>query len=142
VRQFAEGEARIYDRISGLLTATVAIVLVLTGLCVMGGDDQRGDGAEERRRLDEGHRWVGAPRAAAFSLAEGRVAWPGRRNDWRGRWGFFCRSDWAKRFLAWRRGPRLIVYPVAVALTIIVAILSAYPLRRLASIRPASVFQG
>jgi putative ABC transport system permease protein len=38
--------------------------------------------------------------------------------------------------------PRLIVYPVAVALTMMVAILSAYPLRRLASIRPASVFRG
>jgi putative ABC transport system permease protein len=38
--------------------------------------------------------------------------------------------------------PRLIVYPVAVALTIVVAIASAYPLRRLANIRPASVFRG
>jgi putative ABC transport system permease protein len=38
--------------------------------------------------------------------------------------------------------PRLIVYPVAVALTIIVAIAGAYPLRRLANIRPASVFRG
>jgi ABC-type antimicrobial peptide transport system permease subunit len=38
--------------------------------------------------------------------------------------------------------PRLIVYPVSVALTTIVAILSAYPLRRLASVRPASVFRG
>src|SRR5207247_5032700 len=35
IRQFTEGEARIYNRISGLLTATVAIVLLLTGLCVM-----------------------------------------------------------------------------------------------------------
>jgi len=38
--------------------------------------------------------------------------------------------------------PRLIVYPVAVALTIMIAIFSAFPLRRLASIRPASVFRG
>jgi len=37
--------------------------------------------------------------------------------------------------------PRLIVYPVTVALTIIVAIAGAYPLRRLANIRPASVFR-
>src|SRR5260370_14248653 len=35
IRQFTEGEAIIYNRISGLLTATVGIVLVLTGLCVM-----------------------------------------------------------------------------------------------------------
>jgi putative ABC transport system permease protein len=38
--------------------------------------------------------------------------------------------------------PRLIVYPVSVALTVIVAILAAYPLRRLAQIRPASVLRG
>ena len=38
--------------------------------------------------------------------------------------------------------PRLIVYPVAVTLTILVALAGAYPLRRLASIRPASVFRG
>jgi putative ABC transport system permease protein len=38
--------------------------------------------------------------------------------------------------------PRLIVYPVAVALTVIVSIAGAFPLRRLASIRPASVFRG
>jgi ABC-type antimicrobial peptide transport system permease subunit len=38
--------------------------------------------------------------------------------------------------------PRLIVYPVAVILTVIVAIAGALPLRRLATIRPASVFRG
>src|SRR5207253_5433908 len=35
VRQFTEGEAKIYNRISGLLTATVGIVLLLTAVCVM-----------------------------------------------------------------------------------------------------------
>jgi ABC-type lipoprotein release transport system permease subunit len=38
--------------------------------------------------------------------------------------------------------PRWIVYPLAVGLTILVSIASAFPLRRLASIRPASVFRG
>jgi putative ABC transport system permease protein len=38
--------------------------------------------------------------------------------------------------------PRWIVYPVSVALTVLVSIASAFPLRRLASIRPASVFRG
>jgi putative ABC transport system permease protein len=38
--------------------------------------------------------------------------------------------------------PRWIVYPVSVGITIIVSIASAFPLRRLASIRPASVFRG
>jgi putative ABC transport system permease protein len=38
--------------------------------------------------------------------------------------------------------PRLIVYPISVTLTILVAVAGASPLRRLASIRPASVFRG
>ena len=38
--------------------------------------------------------------------------------------------------------PRLIVYPVAVLLTVIVAIAGALPLRRLATVRPASIFRG
>jgi len=35
IRQFTEGEAKIYSRISSLLTATVVMVLLLTSLCVM-----------------------------------------------------------------------------------------------------------
>src|ERR1700722_11755796 len=35
LRQFTDAEARIYTRVSGLLTATTALVLTLTGLCVM-----------------------------------------------------------------------------------------------------------
>src|SRR6266478_866028 len=35
IRQFTEGEARIYNRISGILSATVALVLILTTICVM-----------------------------------------------------------------------------------------------------------
>jgi len=38
--------------------------------------------------------------------------------------------------------PRWIVYPVSVGITTIVSIASAFPLRRLASVRPASVFRG
>ena len=38
--------------------------------------------------------------------------------------------------------PRLIVYPISVSLTVIVAILGAYPLRRLVNVRPATIFRG
>jgi ABC-type antimicrobial peptide transport system permease subunit len=36
----------------------------------------------------------------------------------------------------------LIVYPLSVLLTMIVATISAYPVRRLGNISPASVFRG
>ncbi len=121
IRQFTEGEAKIYNRISGVLTATVAIVLVLTGLCVMAAMTNV---AMERLFLAE---------AALLGLAGGMLGAAA---------GIFLSVGLGKAVFGVAARPRLIVYPVTVALTIIVAILSAYPLRRLASIRPASVFRG
>jgi putative ABC transport system permease protein len=140
IRQFTEGEARIYNRISGLLTATVAIVLVLTGLCVMAAMtnvamERKNDvglmkaiGGSVRRVLR-----LFLAEAALLGLAGGMIG---------GAVGIFLSIGLGKAVFGVAARPRLIVYPVAVALTIIVAILSAYPLRRLASIRPASVFRG
>jgi putative ABC transport system permease protein len=140
VTQFTEGEAKIYDRISGLLTATVAIVLVLTGLCVMAAMtnvamERRNDvglmkaiGGSMRRVLR-----LFLTEAALLGLAGGMIGAAA---------GIFLSIGLGKAVFGVAARPRLIVYPVAVALTIIVAIISAYPLRRLASIRPASVFRG
>jgi putative ABC transport system permease protein len=140
IRQFTEGEAKIYNRISGLLTATVAIVLVLTGLCVMAAMtnvamERRNDvglmkaiGGSMRRVLR-----LFLAEAALLGLAGGMIGAAA---------GIFLSIGLGKAVFGVAARPRLIVYPVAVALTIIVAILSAYPLRRLASIRPASVFRG
>ena len=71
--------------------------------------------------------------AALLGLAGGMIG---------GAVGIFLSIGLGKAVFGVAARPRLIVYPIAVALTIIVAILSAYPLRRLASIRPASVFRG
>jgi len=140
IRQFTEGEAKIYDRIGGLLTATVAIVLVLTGLCVMAAMtnvamERKNDvglmkaiGGSVRRVLR-----LFLAEAALLGLAGGMIG---------GAAGIFLSIGLGKAVFGVAAQPRLIVYPIAVALTIIVAILSAYPLRRLASIRPASVFRG
>jgi len=140
IRQFTEGEARIYNRISGLLTATVGIVLVLTGLCVMAAMtnvamERRNDvglmkaiGGSMRRVLR-----LFLAEAALLGLAGGMIG---------GAAGIFLSIGLGKAIFGVAARPRLIVYPVAVALTIIVAIISAYPLRRLASIRPAAVFRG
>jgi putative ABC transport system permease protein len=140
IRQFSEGEARIYNRISGLLTATVAIVLVLTGLCVMAAMtnvamERKNDvglmkaiGGSVRRVLR-----LFLAEAALLGLAGGMIGAAA---------GIFLSIGLGKAVFGVAARPRLIVYPVAVVLTIIVAILSAYPLRRLASVRPASVFRG
>jgi putative ABC transport system permease protein len=140
IRQFTEGEAKIYNRISGLLTATVGIVLLLTALCVMAAMTN----VAMERKMDVGLMKAigGATRrvlrlflveAALLGFAGGLIGAAA---------GIFLSIGLGKAVFGVAARPRLIVYPVAVALTVIVAILSAFPLRRLASIRPASVFRG
>jgi putative ABC transport system permease protein len=140
LRQFTDAEAKIYNRISGLLTATVAVVLLLTALCVMAAMtnvamERKNDvglmkaiGGSVRRVLR-----LFLAEAALLGLAGGVIG---------AALGILISIGLGKAVFGVAAQPRLIVYPVSVALTILVAIISAYPLRRLASIRPASVFRG
>ena len=140
LRQFTEGEALLYGKISGLLNATVAVVLLLTALCVMAAMTN----AAMERRNDVGlMKAIGGSvrrvlrlflvEAALLGLAGGLLGAAG---------GIALSIGLGKAVFGVPAEPRLIVYPVSVALTVIVAILAAYPLRRLAQIRPASVLRG
>jgi putative ABC transport system permease protein len=140
VRQFTEGEAKIYNRISGLLAATVGIVLLLTGLCVMAAMTN----VAMERKMDVGlMKAIGGATRRVLRLFLVEAALLGFAGGLIGAAvGIFLSIGLGKAVFGVAARPRLIVYPVAVALTVIVAILSAFPLRRLASIRPASVFRG
>jgi putative ABC transport system permease protein len=140
IRQFTEGEAKIYSRISGLLTATVVIVLLLTGLCVMAAMTN----VAMERRNDVGlMKAIGGATRRVLRLFLAEAALLGFAGGVIGAAAGIFLSMWlGKQVFGVAAQPRLIVYPVAVVLTMIVAILSAYPLRRLASIRPASIFRG
>ena len=140
LHQFTQAQARIYDRISGILTATVAVVLILTALCVMAAMtnvamERKNDvglmkaiGGSVRRVLR-----LFLAEAALLGLASGLIG---------AAIGIVISMGLGKAVFGVAAQPRLIVYPISVALTIIVAILAAYPLRRLVHIRPASVFRG
>jgi putative ABC transport system permease protein len=140
IRQFTEAEGKIYNRISGLLTATVVLVLVLTALCVMAGMTN----AAMERKNDVGlMKAIGGAtrRVMRIFLAEAAVL--GLVGGVLGAAAGILLSIWlGQAVFGVAARPRLIVYPVSVVLTIIVAIAGALPLRRLASIRPASVFRG
>ena len=140
IRQFTEGEAKIYDRISGLLTATVGIVLLLTGLCVMAAMTN----VAMERKMDVGlMKAIGGSMRRVLRLFLAEAALLGLAGGVIGAaLGIFLSIGLGKAVFGVAARPRLIVYPVAVVLTVIVAILSAFPLRRLAGIRPASVFRG
>jgi len=140
VRQFTEGQARIYGKISGILVASVAVVLLLTSLCVMAAmtniaAERKNDvglmkaiGGSVRRVLR-----IFLAEAALLGLAAGLLGAAA---------GILLSIGLGKAVFGVAARPRPVVYPVSVALTVIVAILAAYPLRRLANIRPASVFRG
>ena len=140
IRQFTEGEARIYNRISGVLTATIAVVLVLTALCVMAAMTN----VATERRNDVGlMKAIGGATRRVLRLFLVEAALLGLASGILGAAVGIALSMWlGKAVFGLAARPRLIVYPVAVALTVIVAIAGAYPLRRLANIRPASVFRG
>jgi putative ABC transport system permease protein len=140
IRQFTEGEARLYGKISGVLTATVAVVLVLTALCVMAAmtniaAERKNDvglmkaiGGSVRRVLR-----IFLAEAALLGLAAGLIGAAA---------GIVLSIGLGKAVFGVAAQPRLVVYPVSVGLTVIAAILAAYPLRRLVQIRPASIFRG
>jgi putative ABC transport system permease protein len=140
IRQFSEGEAKIYGRISGLLSATIVIVLLLTGLCVMAAMTN----VAMERKNDVGlMKAIGGATRRVLRLFMMEAALLGLAGGVIGAAAGVFLSIWlGKQVFGVAAQPRLIVYPVSVALTTIVAILSAYPLRRLASVRPASVFRG
>jgi len=140
IRQFTEAEAKIYDRISGLLTATVAVVLILTALCVMAAMTN----VAMERKNDVGlMKAIGGATRRVLRLFLAEAAVLGLVGGALGAAAGILLSIWlGQAVFGVAARPRLIVYPVAVALTIIVAIAGAYPLRRLASVRPASVFRG
>jgi putative ABC transport system permease protein len=140
IRQFTEAEGKIYNRISGLLTATVFLVLLLTSLCVMAAMTN----VAMERKNDVGlMKALGGSVRRVVRLFLAEAALLGLAGGILGSTAGLLISMWlGKAVFGVAARPRLIVYPVAIVLTVMVSIASAFPLRRLASIRPASVFRG
>lgn len=140
IRQFTEGEAKIYNRISGLLTATVLIILVLTFFCVMAAMTN----VAMERRNDVGlMKALGGSVRRIVRLFFAEAALLGLTGGLIGSTIGILLSIWlGKAVFGLAARPRMIVYPIAIMLTLLVSLASALPLRRLAGIRPASVFRG
>jgi putative ABC transport system permease protein len=140
IKRLAETEAKLYNRISGLLSATVILVLFLTSLCVMAG---MSNVAIERKNDVGLMKAIGGSvrRVVRLFLAEAILM--GVMGGVVGSAVGIMGSIWlGKAVFGVAAQPRWIVYPVSVGITVIVSIASAFPLRRLASVRPASVFRG
>jgi putative ABC transport system permease protein len=140
IKQYAEAEGRIYNRISGLLSSTVLLVLLLTSLCVMAG---MSNVAIERKNDVGLMKAIGGSVRSVVRLFLAEAITLGIAGGVAGSAAGLLVSIWlGKAVFGFAAEPRWIVYPFSVALTVLVSVASAFPLRRLASIRPASVFRG
>jgi putative ABC transport system permease protein len=140
IKQFTEAEARIYDRISGVLNATVLLVLFLTSLSVMAG---MSNVAVERKNDVGLMKAIGGSAERVIHLFLTEAILMGVAGGIIGSALGLLVSIWlGKAVFGVAAHPRLIVYPISVVLTVITSIASAFPLRRLATVRPASVFRG
>jgi putative ABC transport system permease protein len=140
IKQVSEAEGRIFDRISGLLSSTVLLVLFLTSLCVMAG---MSNVAAERKNDVGLMKAIGGSIRSVVRLFLAEAIFLGIAGGLVGSVIGIIISIWlGKAVFGVAAQPRWIVYPVSVALTVLVSIASAFPLRRLASVRPASVFRG
>jgi len=140
LHEFSEAQARVYSRISGLLTAATILILSLTVLCVMAAmtniaAERRNDVGMMKAIGGSAHRVLNLflTEAVILGLAGGFIGAAA---------GIALSMALGKAVFGVAAAPRLIVYPISVALTVIVAILGAYPLRRLANVRPATIFRG
>jgi len=140
LRQFSEAQAKIYSRISGLLTAATALILALTALCVMAAMTNI---AAERRNDVGMMKAIGGSARSVLNLFLTEAVILGLVGGLIGAAaGIALSMALGKAVFGVAAAPRLIVYPISVALTVIVAILGAYPLRRLVNVRPATIFRG
>jgi len=140
LRQLAQAEGRLLQRIRGLLFGTVLLILVLTSLGVLAA--MAGLALERRRDVGLMKALGGSVRrimrvflaeATAIGFAGGIV-------------GFIvgiALSQWiGERVFSVAITPRLIVLPATLALMVIVSLVGALPLRLLGRVRPSDILRG
>jgi putative ABC transport system permease protein len=141
IRQVAEGEGRILNRVSGLLWTITLAALIAAGLAV---------GATAATSVLERQKEVGLMKAlgagnslvGAFFLGEqillaifaGGAGYAG---------GILLARWLSESVFGVTASPRLILLPISLALSILVAVIgSAFPLRRASRFSPAPILRG
>ena len=140
VRQIAAAEGSILGRIHGLIFWTIALILVLSMLGVLASMAAL---AMERSRDVGLMKALGGPVSRIMHLF---LAEAGALGVLGGTIGFFAGAVLARwiggRVFGVEVSPRLVILPVTVALTMLVALAGAFPLRLLGRVRPAEILRG
>jgi putative ABC transport system permease protein len=140
VRQIAAAEGSILGRIRRLIFWTIALILVLSMLGVLASMAAL---AMERSRDVGLMKALGGPVSRIMRLF---LAEAGALGVLGGTIGFFAGALLARwiggRVFGVEVSPRLVVFPVTVALTVLAALGGALPLRLLGRVRPAEILRG
>ncbi len=140
IRQIAQAEGKLLERLHLLLLSTVALVLVLTSLCVLAAMATR---AMERRTVVGLMKALGGPMPLVVRLFLAEVGLLGAGGGALGGLLGMLISAWiGQRVFGTAISPRIEVFPLTVALMVGVTLLGALPLRLLGGVRPAVVLRG
>lgn len=140
VRQLAEAEGRLLDRIRGLILFTVVLILALTMLCVLATMAAL---AMERRRDVGLMKALGGEMSLLLRLFLVEAGALGMAGGIIGSLAGLLLSQWiGRRVFGVAIAPRLEVLPLTVALMTGVALAGALPLRQLGRVRPAEILRG
>src|SRR5712692_5376219 len=140
VRQLAQAEGQLLTRIRGLIFATVALILVLTALCVLATMAAL---AMERRRDVGMMKALGGPMSRVLRLFLAEAATLGVLGGLLGYAAGVGLAQWmGQRVFGVAISPRLEVLPLTILLMFGVALAGAFPLRLLSAIRPAAILRG
>jgi putative ABC transport system permease protein len=140
IRQIADAEGRLLDRIRLLIFTMVLMILVLTALCVLATMAA----LAMERRADVGlMKALGGSISRIIGLFLAEVGVLGASGGLLGYLAGIALSRWmGERVFGAAITPRLDVLPLTVALTVGIALAGAMPLRLLGKVRPAVILRG
>jgi putative ABC transport system permease protein len=140
IRQVADAEGSLLARIRLLIVAMIILILVLTAFCVLGTMAAL---AMERREDVGLMKALGGSIARVVGIFLAEVGVLGAVGGAVGSLLGFALSYWmGKRVFDAAISPRWEVFPITVALMIVVALAGALPLRLLGNVKPAVIFRG
>jgi putative ABC transport system permease protein len=140
LRQVADAEGALLARIRLLIVAMIVLILVLTALCVLGTMAAL---AMERREDVGLMKALGGSISRVVGIFLAEVGVLGAVGGVIGTLLGFALSYWmGLRVFGAAISPRWEVFPITVALMIVVALTGALPLRLLGGVKPAVIFRG
>jgi putative ABC transport system permease protein len=140
IRQVSEAEGQLLNRTRLLIVSTVILILVLTALCVLATMAAL---AMERREDVGLMKALGGSISQIVGLFLAEVGVLGAAGGLVGSTAGFALSQWmGLRVFGTSITPRWEVFPLTVALMVVVAMAGALPLRLLGKVKPAVILRG